>query len=281
MKRIVLLVCLIYGVSTVHGQVLINGYEFKSNLEIAEAQISDETIMLSLFEIDKFNPKYEMDNCTDCSDGKSIVMDIDFNRGFKFPIKETDSVFIRLSNLQQGLAKYQHNKDQIDKSKKSINQPETNQLKNNAEAIKAKGIEIAKLMQEGKLSPQEAEKQLLALTQSFNQDFDQSSIANITTDKFEESPTYAFSFYNDKTLTETQPFSGYLWIKTFNKNQFIAEFGGEYIENCVEKRAAKSVEEEKKCSAKPSQYLPGKDVLNEGSGSMTLNIRIKKFLNNR
>jgi hypothetical protein len=282
MRRLVLILGLAVTAITFSQQnIVINGTQFKSNLEIAEAQISKETIMLRFYEIDKFNPKHEMDNCTECPDGKSLDMDIEFNRGFKFPIVETDSVFIRLSNLQQGLTEYNHNLGQLEKVKNGVSKTETNQLRNNAEAIKAKGMEIAKLMQEGKISPQEAEKQLLALTQSFNEDFDNSSVANIETEEYKEKATYAFNFYNNDTLSETQGFSGYLWIKEFNKDRFVAVFRGELIEQCVEKRAAKSVEEEKKCKAMKSQYLPETGVLSEGSGDMTIIVNIKDFMNNR
>lgn len=282
MKKLVIIIGLLINSLTFSQQnVTINGSTFKTNLEIAEVQISKESIMLRLYEIDKFNPKYEMDNCTDCPDGKSLDMDIEFNRGFKFPIIETDSVFIHVSNLQQGLAEYNHNTGQVEKAKNTINQAETNQLQNNAEAIKAKGMEIAKLMQEGKISPQEAEKQLMEITQSFNEDFDNSSVANIETEDYKEKATYAFSFYNNDTLSETQGFSGYLWIKEFNKDRFVAVFRGDLIEQCVEKQAAKSVEEEKKCKAKKSQYLPETGVLGEGSGEMTIIVNIKDFMNNR
>lgn len=278
-SQIILLFCTTLAFA--QQKVQVNGVTFKSNLEIAEAQVSAESIMLRLYEIDKFNPKYDMDNCTECPDGKSLDMDIEFNHGFKFPIKETDSVFIRVSNLQQGLAEYKHNSSQVNKAKNTINQTETNQLKTNADAIKAKGMEIAKLMQEGKISPQEAEKQLMALTKSFDEDFENSSVAKVQTEEFEEKATYAFNFYNNDNLSDTQGFSGYLWIKEFNKDRFIAVFRGEFIEQCVEKRAAKSLGEEKKCKAKQSQYLPETKVLSEGTGSIFIDINIKEFLNNR
>lgn len=261
--------------------VIVNGEPFKSDLEIAEAQISGETIKIRLYEIDKFNPKHEMDNCTECTDGKSLDMDIEFNRGFKFPIEETDSVFIKVSHLQQGLNMHKHDSEQVKNAQNSINNSEVDAMQNKAEVIKEKGREITKQLQEGKITPQEAEKQLLSLTQSFSQDLDNSSINNIEVKDYKESSVYGFSFYNNETLTETKPFSGYLYIKEFNKERFIAEYRGEIIEQCVEKRATQSSEEEKKCKSVSSQYLPDAKVLSEGSGSLTINIKIKTFYNNR
>ena len=261
--------------------VIVNGQPFKSDLEIAEAQISGETIMLRLYEIDKFNPKHEMDNCTECTDGKSLDMDIEFNRGFKFPIEETDSVFIKVSHLQQGLEKHKHDSEQVQNSQNSINNSEVDAMRNKAEVIKEKGMEITKLLQEGKITPQEAEKQLLALTQPFSEDLDNSSVSNIEVKDYKESSVYGFSFYNNETLTETKPFSGYLYIKEFNKERFVAEYRGEMIEQCVEKRAAQSSEEEKKCKSVSSQYLPDTKVLSEQSGGVYIDVSIKAFFDNR
>ena len=56
-----------------------------------------------LQEIDS-DPKYQTDNCTNCKDGKSLILDVDFKQGFKFPIEEKDSVFVRFTNLEESLA---------------------------------------------------------------------------------------------------------------------------------------------------------------------------------
>ena len=261
--------------------IIANGYNFNSNLEIAEAQISNETIMLQLFEIDKFNPKYATDNCSDCPDGKSLVLDINFNRGFKFPITEKDSVFVKVSDLQNSLNEFNFNSKEVKKAENSRDLSQESQLTQDAEAIKIKGMEIAKLMQEGKITPQEAEKQLLALTQQLSNDLDKSSASNIEVKDYKESSVYGFSFYNNETLTETKPYSGYLYIKEFNKERFVAEYNGEVIEQCIEKRAAQSSEEEKKCKSVSSQYLPDAKVLSEQSGRVYIDISIKAFFDNR
>lgn len=285
MKKLKLMLGLLITTLTFSQQnVTINSSTFKTNLEIAEAQISKETMMLKLYEIDKFNPKYEMDNCTECPDGKSLGMDIDFKRGFKFPIEEKDSVFVRYTYMQQGLAEQNFNERELVNFEQSRNKTEEKQLQMDAETIKAKSAEISKQMMAGKISPEEAQKQMMALVEPRLKALDNSdtfkNIDNIG--EYDDStPIFSINFYNNVTLTETEAFSGYLWIKEFNEDRFVAVFRGEYIERCVEKRAAKSLEEEKKCSAKKSQYLPETGVLNEGSGGMTININIKEFLNNR
>lgn len=260
------------------------GNRFNSNLEVVQAQISKETISLVLDEVDKSDPKYQTDNCTDCKDGKSLILDIDFKRGFKFPIEETDSVYVNLSNLQESLAEYQFASAEIRKYENSRNRLEENQLKSNAELIKEKSQAISKQLQEGKISPDEAQKQLMALMQPQMDALENSTaIKNINNiDEFEENRAiYSMHFYNDETLTEAETYSGYLYIKEFNKERFVAEYRGEVIEQCVEKRAASSTEEEQKCKSKPSQFLPETGVLSEGSGTIIINVVIKEFLYNR
>ena len=73
----------------------------------------------------------------------------------------------------------------------------------------------------------------------------------------------------------------YLYIKTLNEKQFVADFIGEAIENCVEKRAASSIEEEKKCEVMPSEFLPEARVFREGKSQIYINVALKDFLNNR
>lgn len=268
-------------IMSVHSQqqVSYNGVSMNSNLEIAEAQISQEKIMLKLHEIDM--TKHQMDNCDDCPTTKSLILDVDFTRSFKFPITESDSVYIRVTHLQKNLAENTHNFAQVNKMNNARNESEEIQIKSQVELMKTKGQEIAKLMQEGKISPEDAQKQLLALTEPYLDKMDNSAIANTESQEFDEKSNFSIVFYNDDTKTETKPFSGYLYIKEFNEKRFVAEFRGFDIEQCVEKRIASSEEEKVKCTAVQSQYLPSTKVLREGSGSMSINMTIKKFLNNR
>ncbi|WCO01993.1 hypothetical protein [Psychroserpens ponticola] len=256
-----------------------DGVKMNSNLEISEAQISKEKIMLVLHEIDM--TKHQTDNCEDCPTSKSLILDVDFTRSFKFPITEDDSVYVRVTHLQKNLAEHKHNLSQVNTMNASRNRSEENQLKNQADVIKVKGQEIAKLMQEGKLSPEEAQKQLLALSEPYLNKLDHSAIANTEAEEFQNNSNFSIVFYNDDTKTESQPYSGYLYIKTFNEERFVAEFRGIHIEQCVEKRVVSSEEEKAKCSSIQSQYLPETKVLHEGSGTMTLNVAIKEFQNNR
>jgi hypothetical protein len=88
-------------------------------------------------------------------------------------------------------------------------------------------------------------------------------------------------FFNDDTNTETEAYSGYLYIQTFNEDRFVAEFRGLGIEQCVEKRSASSQEVLKKCQSVQSQYLPETKVLGEGNRKALIDLQIKTFLNNR
>lgn len=281
-----ILITLTFFQSTLMAQqtVIVNGQSFKSNLEIVQAQISRERIAIVLDEIDKSDPKYQTDNCSNCQDGKTLILDVDFKRGFKFPIEETDSVFVNMSYLQEGLAEYKFNTSELDQLENSRDKQEELNLQMNAEMIKKKSLEISRKMQEGSLTPQEAEKQLMALMEPQMKALDNSAtmknIDNI--DEYENNKSiYEMHFYNDENLTETKAFSGYLFIKEFNSKRFVAEYRGDIIEECVEKRKAKSADEEKKCGATKSQFLPQAKVLTEGSGSIIIDVNIKEFLNNR
>ncbi len=265
-------------------KVSVNGISFNSKLEIAEAQISKEKVALALYEIDKTDPKYQTDNCTNCKDGKSLILEVDFKRGFKFPIEETDSVYVRFSLLQESLSEHQFVSGELSELERSRNKAEEAKLKSNAEIIKEKSKVISKQLEEGKISPQEAQKKLMALMEPQMNDVMNSqlmkNIENI--DEYDDSrAVYSMHFYNNEALTDTETYSGYLYIKVFNETKFVAEYRGELIEQCVEKRAASSIEEEQKCKSKPSKYLPGAGVLSEGSGSIFIDVDIKTFLNNR
>ncbi|WP_299364985.1 hypothetical protein [Winogradskyella sp.] len=280
---VLLVVILFTKVGIAQNQVNANGTSFNSNLEVVKAQISKEKLSLVLYEVDKSDPKYQTDNCTDCPDGKSLILDVDFKRGFKFPIEETDSVYVRVSNLQESLAEYKFASQEIDEYESSRDRAEEAQLKSNAEVIKAKSMAISKQLQEGKITPDEAQKQLMALMEPQFEALENSAamknLENI--DEYQERSTYSINFYNNETLTDTETFSGYLYIKTFNETTFIAEYRGELIEECVEKRAASSIEAEQKCKSTLSQYLPDAEVLSEGPGAILINVKIKTFLNNR
>lgn len=261
--------------------VIINNSTFKQNLEVVEAQISKEKLMINLSEIDKDNPNLQNDNCTECPDGKILLLEVDFKSGFKFPIKETDSVYIRFSKLQENMAEKEHTNTQLESYENSRNKSEEERLKTDAEAIKKKGNEITKKMIDGKITPDEAQKQMMALMQPYQEDLDNSTLANQNFDEYASKPNYSIYFYNDEVLTTSEAFSGYLYIKEFNKERFVAEYRGEAIEQCVEKRAASSKEEEQKCKSITSQYLTDFKLLSEGSGSIFINVNIKEFLNNR
>ena len=264
-------------------KVTVDGKTFKSNMEVAEAQISNQKISLRLSEIDKYKPQFQRDNCDECADGKSLIIGIDFKRDFKFPITEEDSIYVRLSNLEQSLKEYQFKQDELGKYESNRDLSEEAQLENNAEMIKKKSAEITKLMQEGKISSMEAADMLTALMKPQEEALINSrTMKNINgIDEFYDKAFYDFVFYNDETLTETIPFSGYVFIKRFNEKEFVAEFRGEIIEECVAKRKARSLDDEKKCGATTSKFLPRAKVLSEGSGRLDINISIKEFINNR
>lgn len=258
-----------------------NGTDFKSELEVVDVQISAETIMMTLSEIDKTDPKYSEDNCMRCPDGKTLNLDVNFRREFNFPIVPTDSVFVWFSLLQENLAEYAHATTELEKYEQNRNIVEENQLENSAESIKEKGAEIAMLLQQGKITPEQAEQQILALTQPYNKKLEASSIGKVAPEEYEQQPYFAIQYYNDENLTETEAFSGYLYIKEFNEKRFLAEFQGVLIERCVEKRAASSQMEEDACKAVQSQYLPEAKVLREETGTINIDIAIQDFGNNR
>lgn len=281
MKLIILLAFSSLLMLNAQQKVVANGSEFETNLEVVEAQISNEKLFIKLSEIDKDNPNLQKDNCTECPDGKILLLEVDFKRGFKFPIKETDSVYIRFSNLQESMAENNYANNQVESYENSRNKNEEQRLKTDADATKKKGMEISKKLMEGKITPQEAEKQMMALMQPYQEDLDNSTLANQNFDEYASKPNYSIYFYNDEVLTTSEAFSGYLYIKEFNKERFVAEYRGETIEQCVEKRVASSKEEEQKCKSITSQYLPDFKLLSEGSGSIFINVNIKEFLNNR
>ncbi|MDC7996687.1 hypothetical protein [Gilvibacter sediminis] len=276
-----LLLVIMTGTALGQNTVRVNSSSFKPNLEVAQAQISDQTLMLTLMEIDKYDSKFLQDNCDECPDGKDLLLEVDFQRGFKFPITEKDSVYVRVSLLQEALAENEFNEGQIEDYKRNRNQGEEAALASNADLIKKKGMEISQQLMAGTITPEEAEKQLLALTEGYTEALDNSTIGSMETEEYKERSNYSIVFYNDETMTDHQMFSGYLYIKRFDNERFVAEFQGDGIEQCVEKRAARSAEDEEICGQTESQFLPDAKVLSEGASSIFIDVAIKELLNNR
>jgi hypothetical protein len=265
----------------IHAQeeVNCNGTKMSPSLEIAKASISKEKIILVLHELDLH--RYEQDNCEDCPSTKSLILDIDFTEGFKFPIREEDSIFIRQTTHEQGLAEHQFNLRQVEQMNGSRNPSEEQKLKSQAAMLEKKAKEISKQLQEGTISAEEAQQKLLSLSNPYLQNLEQSSINNQSTTEFQAKANFSFRFYNDEQQTTTEAFSGYLYIKEFTEDSFIAEFRGIDIEQCVEKRLARSPQEQAKCRMVTSQYLPDRKVLREGRGYLNINLKIQEFFNNR
>lgn len=247
---------------------------FISNPEEITAAISHEKIIISISEKDVRDYKGHEDNCDNCLTGNQLGLEIDFTRPFKFPITEEDSVFVYYSTIQQNLAEYEFQQKQIAQMNAQQNETEKQTLNNSAQSIEAKSMEIAQLMQTGQISPEEAQKRILALTEPLLEDVDNSSSVNVQNEEFVFKPNFTLLIHNEQSKTETEAFSGYVHIQYFDKERFVATFKGIEIESCT-------TVDKKECANIESQYLPDKKVIREGQGSLMLDLNIKEFNNDR
>jgi hypothetical protein len=232
----------------------------------------------------KYEKKYGMtpedDNLNNIPTGYTLILDVDFTRKFKFPIEEKDSVYIDLSKMQLDKRSQKFMKAQMaaQKNKTSARNQEISSMKARSKSLEAKAKEIAQQMKEGKISQQEASQKLMALQDQITNMVDNSSVLNVEIQEPEVGQNYAINFVDTKELVEENVFSGVLHIIRFNEKEFVARLSnGKQLVECLEKRAASSVDTEKKCKETESSLFPGMYILKESSATMYINAKLKKF----
>ncbi|BAO75177.1 hypothetical protein WPG_0947 [Winogradskyella sp. PG-2] len=273
--------------------VTYNGKTFKP-AEVIETQIgnSGETLSFTISEIDMspngdwakkiselqrqgktYNPK-------DAPRPLYLSLSVDFKRRFKFPIAEEDSVSINVSYVKESMLENEFNEEEVNKMNSAVSKTDISGLKSDKKSVEEEVKKISKLMQEGKLSPDEAMKKIEALTQPMLNTLENSVIMNQETEEFKENrSTYNILFGDSAGNTESIPYKGTLHIIEFNSKRLRAYFKGTHFVECTD--VARANDKSKPCEKVETGLFPNHKVFRVEDISITIDTNFKTFYDNR
>ncbi|GAB5564709.1 MAG: hypothetical protein Wins2KO_17720 [Winogradskyella sp.] len=210
----------------------------------------------------------------------SLQLSVDFKRRFKFPITPEDSVYISFSHIKEGIEENEFNEIEISKMNKAMENNDVSSLKTQKVDIEKEAQNIAKLMQEGKISPEEALKKIEALTKPMMDELDNIPMMNQESSEYKNNrPTYSILFGDSPSDTESWPFEGTLHIETFNANRLVAYFKGRHYVECTDVKRANDLS--KPCEKVETGLYPEHKVLRIEAVYLKIDTKFKDFLDNR
>lgn len=269
-----------------------NGKTFKP-AEVIETQIgnSGETLSFTISEIDmspngdwakkilELQRQGKRYSPEDAPQPLSLLLSIDFKRKFKFPITEDDSVYINVSYVKESILENEFNEEEVNKMNSVVSKTDISGLKSDKKSVEEEAKKISKLMQEGKLSPDEAMKKIEALTQPMLNTLENSAIMNQETKEFKENrSTYNILFGDSAANTESIPYKGTLHIIEFNSKRLRANFKGIHFVECTDVKRAN--DPSKPCKKVKTGLYPDHEVLKVENVSIKIDITFKVFLDN-
>lgn len=255
--------------SSVFGQISIKydkNYTFK-NLALAEASISKKGISIGLSEI-KVNNGQEQDNA-ELPPYYQLFLNVDAIRAIKFPIKPTDSIFFTETLLQQNLKLNIEQEKFIKGLEKKGTQDKADALKEKAKSKKQQIEALKKRLMNGDMS---AMTELEKITNELTKEGE--SITNdLSYEEKEQGSNFELTFIDTKDFLENRLLSGYIYIKEFTEEKFVAEFSGNFITECLPRKT--------NCESKKSRFVPQTKVFKEGKVSGSINITLIEFRDDR
>ncbi|CAL2057526.1 hypothetical protein [Tenacibaculum sp. 190524A05c] len=287
MKTVLITIAFLFSFHLAIGQQMVYDTKSFGNCETIEANVSPQKFSLYIAEKELregHGGKYELSGgdvtvADNVNRPKNLVflMEVSFKNGLKFPIEEKDSVYINLSNLKKGYDDDMNMRKQIEGKDFKRIENEKQDLETKKKSVQDQVKELTKKFQEGKISPDEFGKKIKELSDPLLKQVENSYSGNVAFIEPEEKTTYSIDFVDTYEQIEGRAFSGILHIKRFNKNEFVASFKGVQMVECLEKRAATSREEEKKCKENRSNLMKEFYVLREGDVKGNINVKLKKF----
>jgi len=219
-------------------------------------------------------------NPEDAPKGYELLLSVSFQNAFKFPIQPEDSVFISVSDFKQGLmerAAFEKDLNTLDKGRIAS---EKNTLQSKKLSIEEKTRAISAQLQAGQISPQEAMKQIEALTNPLLEEVDAAYATNIAPEEVEEKTNYSIIFMDTHESSQTHVFEGVLHIITFDKNKLVATLSGKHIVECMDVVRKNSPSPEA-CGQVQSSLSPQLKVLREEQVQLSINTAFERFTDNR
>ncbi|MEM6893027.1 MAG: hypothetical protein AAF554_05000 [Bacteroidota bacterium] len=219
-------------------------------------------------------------NPEDAPKGYELFLSVSFQNTFKFPIQPEDSVFISVSDFKQGLMEREAFEKDIKGIDKGRLADEKNTLQSKKLSIEEKTRAISAQLQAGQISPQEAMKQIEALTNPLLEEVETAYATNIAPEEVEEKTNYSIIFMDTHESTQTHVFEGVLHIITFDKNKLIATLSGKHIVECMDVVRKNSPSPEA-CGQVQSSLSPQLQVLREEQVEVNINSTFESFTDNR
>lgn len=281
---VVAVLCIAHNLSA--QRIQYGGKNF-TNFAVLEGSIGDAGKHLEVYlaehalPSDNANALTAGDNLKGVPDGYYLQLEVSFPDGVKFPILPEDEVLIETSDLEANVAEEANAREQFMEYDQEKVEQETKTLRASSRDVAAKTKEITKKMQSGELSPEEAVKQIQALTQPLSDQVEESTASNLNFEEMEAGATFSIKLLDTKNLTESTIVSGRLFITRFDENTFEALLNGEHVVECMERLAASSAANEARCSGFESGYVKGLRVMSEGTISININVPIKSFNDGR
>ena len=260
----------------------LSNMSFNQNPEILEAQISEETILLRVLEIDsrKYDNIPNLSDCTNCPHGNVLILEVDLQEKFTFPIGPNDPISLSWTYAQEGMAEYEHNIKQAEYFASRINAEKEQEIKQKNASITAQTQKISQQLKEGKISPQEAEKKIYALLKSQEEQvFSLPQMDFPEGEEIEEKANFTLHLVNEDEQTTSEITTGTLRIISFDSERIKLHLEGKLTTECTDNKQVS--DESGKCSQVLSTFYPNRYVLKEENISLSLDLRLKEFLNNR
>lgn len=267
------------------GRTMFNGKNF-GGCEVIEASVSKDklTVYIAQHELrEGYNGKFERSGGRLNVDNNKLpntlefLLEIEFKNGVKFPIEAKDSVYINLSAVKKGYDDNKNMMGQIKSKDFARVERERKSFQGRKKGMQEKMKALTKKFQEGKISADEFGKKLKELSDPLLKQAESSYTNSIRFTEADDATMYSIYFTDTYELLESKAFSGMLHVERFNEKEFVASFNGIHLVDCLEKRAAKSREEEKKCKSKRSNFMKEFFVFKEGEVKGMIDVRLKKF----
>jgi len=290
-KLIIIAILILFASNTLYAQqkVTYNGKTFKKP-EVVEADIGrfGESFGLRFSEIDMYpggswaKEKKRLEDMgkvikpSDIPDNKVLLFSVEFNHKFKFPIKPSDSVYVSLSDVMETIQEHDFNDNERSKMDMDKITSEGESMKAKQEVINKEMAILSKKMKEGKISPMEFAEKIEALNKPLIEEVDNSYAMSIESETYEEPPNYSFFYSDSGESIEADVINGTLHIVEFNKDRLVAYIKGKHIVKCAGTKNTAS----RNCK-KPSNLMPGYEVLDEGEVYISINTTFNEFIDNR
>jgi hypothetical protein len=271
----------LFATISLWGQVnaTFDGRTFSSS-EVRELQISSEKILIRLFEVDMDQPGAAG------IDGEllktlGLIVKIEFPDGVKFPIVPQDSLICTYTYAQLGKEEYVQANENLESMDVDRMKSEGQSMASEKQSLEQAAKAISEKLMNGEISPDEAAKQMEALSAGMLDQIDNSYVSNMEFEETERKYNFDVAFYNTYDLVESRGLTGRVYLRKCNENEVDLDLSGVFLTTCFDGRFLSSEEAKEECTAVESSFYPGRKALREGEIRGSIRFDVRTFLDNR